>query len=70
MSLLFDDDTTNVGPKRMLALAAGIKERGLDKYPWSMMARADCMTDEVLYALKDAGLYSVKYGVKARRIAR
>lgn len=64
-SFYFDDDTTNVGPKRMLALAAGIKERGLDKYPWSMMARADCMTDEVLYALKDAGLYSVKYGVES-----
>ena len=64
-SFYFDDDTTNVGPKRMLALAAGVKARGLDKYPWSMMARADCMNDEVLYALKDAGLYSVKYGVES-----
>jgi anaerobic magnesium-protoporphyrin IX monomethyl ester cyclase len=64
-SFYFDDDTTNVGPKRMLELAAGIKKRGLDAYPWSMMARADCMNDEMLRALKDAGMYSVKYGVES-----
>jgi anaerobic magnesium-protoporphyrin IX monomethyl ester cyclase len=64
-SFYFDDDTTNVGAKRMLELAAGIKKRGLDAYPWSMMARADCMNDEMLDALKDAGLYSIKYGVES-----
>jgi anaerobic magnesium-protoporphyrin IX monomethyl ester cyclase len=64
-SFYFDDDTTNVGPKRMIELAEGIKARGLDKYPWSMMARADCMNDAALEALKDAGLYSIKYGVES-----
>ena len=64
-SFYFDDDTTNVGPNRMIELAAGIKKRGLDKYPWSMMARADCMNDKALEALKDAGLYSIKYGVES-----
>ena len=64
-SFYFDDDTTNVGPKRMIELAEGIKARGLDKYPWSMMARADCMNDDALKALKDAGLYSIKYGVES-----
>ena len=64
-SFYFDDDTTNVGPNRMVALAEGIKKRGLDKYPWSMMARADCMNDKALEALKDAGLYSIKYGVES-----
>lgn len=64
-SFYFDDDTTNVGPNRMIALAEGIKKRGLDKYPWSMMARADCMNDKALEALKGAGLYSVKYGVES-----
>ena len=64
-SFYFDDDTTNVGPKRMIELAEKIKERGLDKYPWSMMARADCMNDDALEALKSAGLYSIKYGVES-----
>ena len=64
-SFYFDDDTTNVGPNRMIELAEGIKKRGLDKYPWSMMARADCMNDKALEALKDAGLYSIKYGVES-----
>ena len=64
-SFYFDDDTTNVGPNRMIELAEGIKARGLDKYPWSMMARADCMNDKALEALKDAGLYSIKYGVES-----
>jgi len=64
-SFYFDDDTTNVGPKRMIELAQKIKERGLDAYPWSMMARADCMNDEMLEALKGAGLYSIKYGVES-----
>ena len=64
-SFYFDDDTTNVGAPRMLELAQKIKERGLDKYPWSMMARADCMNDKMLEALKDAGLYSIKYGVES-----
>ncbi|MCM8534401.1 MAG: radical SAM protein [Lentisphaeraceae bacterium] len=64
-SFYFDDDTTNVGPKRMIELAEGIKARGLDKYPWSMMARADCMNDAALEALKSAGLYSIKYGVES-----
>ena len=49
----------------MLELAEGIKKRGLDAYPWSMMARADCMNDKMLEALKDAGLYSIKYGVES-----
>lgn len=64
-SFYFDDDTTNVGPNRMIELAENIKKRGLDKYPWSMMARADCMNDKALEALKDAGLYSIKYGVES-----
>ena len=64
-SFYFDDDTTNVGEKRMLALAAQIKQRGLDIYPWSMMARADCMRPAMIEALADAGMYSVKYGVES-----
>ncbi|NCC52204.1 MAG: radical SAM protein [Spartobacteria bacterium] len=64
-SFYFDDDTANIGEGRMIELAAGIRARGLDRYPWAMMARADCMTPTMLAALVDAGLYSIKYGVES-----
>ena len=60
-----DDDTTNIGEARMLDLALKIKERGLDQYPWGMMARGDCMNNRMLDALADAGMYCVKYGVES-----
>ncbi len=64
-SFYFDDDTANIGEERMIELAGAIKRRGLNSYPWSMMARADCMTPRMLGALADAGMYSVKYGVES-----
>lgn len=64
-SFYFDDDTTNLGEERMEALARAIRERGLDRYPWAMMARADCMTPRMIDALAGAGMYSVKYGVES-----
>lgn len=64
-SFYFDDDTANFGEARMLALAAAIKARGLHIYPWSMMARADCMTPAAISALANAGLYSIKYGIES-----
>ena len=64
-SFYFDDDTANLGEGRMLELAAAIKKRGLHNQPWSMMARADCMTPSAIAALADAGLYSIKYGIES-----
>ncbi len=64
-SFYFDDDTTNIGERRMRELAEGIVKRGLQRYPWAMMARADCMTDGMLDALAGAGMYAVKYGVES-----
>lgn len=64
-SFYFDDDTANVGHDRMLELAAAIVERGLDKVPWAMMARADLMDLEMIEALAGAGLYAIKYGVES-----
>ena len=64
-SFYFDDDTTNIGADRMRELAEKIKQRQLDQYPWSMMARADCMTDAMIDELAAAGMYSVKYGVES-----
>jgi radical SAM superfamily enzyme YgiQ (UPF0313 family) len=64
-SYYFDDDTTNIGEARMVELATAIKKRKLNFIPWSMMARADCMSKKALSALADAGLYSIKYGVES-----
>jgi radical SAM superfamily enzyme YgiQ (UPF0313 family) len=63
-SFYFDDDTFNIGKKRVLALAREIKDRGLN-LPWAIMARADQMDREILGALKDAGLTALKYGVES-----
>ncbi len=64
-SYYFDDDTANLGEERMLKLARRIQERGLDRYPWAMMARADMMTEAMLDAFQAAGMYSIKYGVES-----
>ena len=63
-SVYFDDDTFNIGKPRMLAICAEIKKRNLN-VPWAIMARADCMDREILSAMKDAGLVSLKYGVES-----
>jgi radical SAM superfamily enzyme YgiQ (UPF0313 family) len=64
-SVYFDDDTFNIGKERMLEFAAKIKEKGLQNIPWAIMARADLMDEEILVALKSAGLFAVKYGVES-----
>jgi radical SAM superfamily enzyme YgiQ (UPF0313 family) len=67
-SLYFDDDTFNVGQSRMLEFAEKLIERRKQKrilVPWGMMARADLMTETMLVKLKEAGLFSVKYGVES-----
>ena len=64
-SVYFDDDTFNIGKERILAICREIKKRGLDKVQWGIMARPDLMDEELLRNLKEAGLYSVKYGVES-----
>ena len=63
-SIYFDDDTFNIGKERMLEFANEVKKRNLN-VPFAIMARADLMDEEVLKALKDAGLFAVKYGVES-----
>lgn len=64
-SVYFDDDTFNIGKKRILQICEEIKRRNLNNIPWAIMARADTMDDEMLKALKSAGLYALKYGVES-----
>ncbi len=63
-SFYFDDDTFNVGKKRMLEICSEIKKRNIN-LPWAIMARADLMDEEILLAMKDAGLHALKYGVES-----
>jgi len=65
-SIYIDDDTVNISKKYVLELAKKMKESGIGgKIPWSTMGRADLMDRETLEALKDAGLFSIKYGVES-----
>ncbi len=63
-SVYFDDDTFNIGKARMLHLCGEIIKRRLNKTPWAIMAKADIMDEEILRAMKKAGLYAVKYGIE------
>jgi anaerobic magnesium-protoporphyrin IX monomethyl ester cyclase len=63
-SVYFDDDTFNVGKSRVLRICSEIKKRQLN-VPWAIMARADLMDEELLKALKGAGLHALKYGVES-----
>jgi radical SAM superfamily enzyme YgiQ (UPF0313 family) len=60
----FDDDTFNIGKERIINLSNEIAKRGI-KVPWAVMARADTTDYEVLKAMKDAGLYAIKFGVES-----
>ena len=64
-SIYFDDDTFNIGKERMLKFCSQIRKRGLENTPWAVMARADLMDEEILTAMKEAGLAAVKYGLES-----
>jgi len=63
-SIYFDDDTFNIGKDRMLKLCDEIQKRDL-KIPWGIMARADGMDRQVLERMREAGMFSVKYGIES-----
>jgi radical SAM superfamily enzyme YgiQ (UPF0313 family) len=64
-SVYFDDDTFNIGKDRMLKFCREVKNKGLEKTPWAIMARADLMDREILEGMKSSGLAAVKYGVES-----
>lgn len=63
-SIYFDDDTFNIGKKRMLKFAKELKKRHLN-IPWAFMGRSDLSDKETLAALKKSGLRAVKYGMES-----
>ncbi len=64
-SYYFDDDTFNIGDRRLSELADEIILRGLEHIPWGAMCRADTLKKETLAKLRKAGLSAVKYGVES-----
>jgi radical SAM superfamily enzyme YgiQ (UPF0313 family) len=64
-SFYLDDDTFNIKKSFVMELAAAIKKAGLDQMQWSTMGRGDLMDEDMLQALKGAGLFSIKYGVES-----
>jgi radical SAM superfamily enzyme YgiQ (UPF0313 family) len=61
----FDDDTFNIGDKRLSELADELVRRELHTVPWSAMCRADTLKKPTLEKLRGAGLAAVKYGVES-----
>lgn len=63
-TVYFDDDTFNLGKKRILRLTEEIRRRGI-RADLAVMARADAMDEEMLEALRGVGLVAVKYGLES-----
>ncbi len=63
-SVYYDDDTFNIGKKRMLHFCNEFKARQMG-IPWAIMARIDGMDEEILEAMADSGLSALKYGVES-----
>ena len=63
-TVYFDDDTFNIGRDRIIELAGEIRRRDRD-ISLAVMARADTMDDDMLLALKGAGLTAIKYGLES-----
>ncbi len=59
----FNDDCFSVDKKAAIGLCRGIADRKLD-IVFDIVTRTDCVDAEILQALKDAGCYSISYGVE------
>jgi radical SAM superfamily enzyme YgiQ (UPF0313 family) len=63
-SFYFDDDTFNIGKKRMLEICDELIRRKL-KMPWSAMSRADTCDIGTLQRMRDSGMLAIKYGLES-----
>lgn len=60
-SIFFDDDTWNLGPKRITEMCDGLKKLGL---PWTMMGRIDTSKPELYDIMVDSGCVGMRFGVE------
>lgn len=65
-SILFDDDTFNVGTERVSNLCDHLGEIGL---PWTMMGRLDCSPDWLLDKMVDSGCVGMRFGIETFDLA-
>ena len=63
-AVYFDDDVFNADKNHVEAICREIIKRKI-KIPWSVMARADLMDEDMLKLMAEAGLYAVKYGIES-----
>jgi len=61
-SIFFDDDTWNLGKKRVTELCAGLKDIGL---PWTMMGRIDTTGRELFDLMVDSGCVGMRFGIES-----
>ena len=59
----FNDDCFSVNKKATVELCRGIVDRKLN-IAFDIVTRTDCVDAEILQALKDAGCYSISFGVE------
>jgi len=60
-SILFDDDTWNIGNARVKEMCKGLKELGI---PWTMMGRIDTSQLDVYDHMVDAGCVGMRFGIE------
>ncbi|MBD3263953.1 MAG: radical SAM protein, partial [Candidatus Omnitrophica bacterium] len=63
-SVNFDDDIFNADREHVLDICREFKKRKVS-IPWTIMARADYMDQELLEEMRSSGLHSVKYGIES-----
>ncbi len=61
-SILFDDDTWNLGRYRIETFCRGLAEIGL---PWTMMGRSDACRPELYDLMVDSGCVGMRFGVES-----
>lgn len=60
-SILFDDDSFNVGTKRISRLCDELKKIGL---PWTMMGRLDCSPAWLYDKMVESGCLGMRFGIE------
>ena len=61
-SILFDDDTWNLGPTRIKELCTGLKNIGL---PWTMMGRIDTSSLDIYDLMVETGCVGMRFGIES-----
>ena len=62
--ILFQDETFTLNRTKVLETCELIRSRGL-KFHWSIRARVDYVDQEILHAMKEAGLTKINFGIES-----